>query len=121
MQLGQHRGVYVLGKHQGKYLALKQDRPIPFWRVAPEFWDDTPAMNAMEGLNLPTETSVIGANIHRASETVRSARVGRWSAACQVLADSIHFRFVIDVCQAAVKVGLPNRFSYTLITEEGVG
>ena len=71
--------------------------------------------------DLPTEEAIIGANIHQASETVRSMRVGRWSAACQVLADCIHFRFMIGLCQAAVKVGLPNRFSYTLITEEAFG
>jgi len=125
MTPGQHRGAYRRGKHRGKYEALVQAKPLPHYRVDPDFWErsimDDSALNYNESLLLMTvHEKMIGMNIHRASELSRSTRVGKWSAGCQVIADPDIFRLIIRLCDKQIKAGRGETFTYTLITEDQI-
>ena len=73
---GQYRGVYEVGMHRGKYLALVQTGgPIKVYRDADR--DTVLDMNESS-----VQEGYFGCNVHKAGE--ESTRVGRWSAGCQV-------------------------------------
>jgi hypothetical protein len=62
---------------------------------------------------------IYGINIHRASGTGVSLRVDKWSAGCQVLADSADFSNLIYLCKVAEK-RYGNSFTYTLIESKDI-
>lgn len=104
---GHYPGVWALGKHQGKYTALVQVGPITVYRD-----------NDKDGL-LETgkeETGLFGVNCHRASETIKSSQVDKWSAACQVIASPFDFQILISNVMKSMETH-PNKFSYTLLNE----
>lgn len=108
MAPGQYKGAYKIGLHKG-YKALQQKGPVTVWRDA-----DRDNRLDTDGRQ---ETGVFGLNIHRASPAGVSGRVDRWSAGCQVLADSAHFAFLMDMCgRSRQKYG--NSFTYTLFDEK---
>ena len=109
---GQHRGAYIIEKHQGKYSALCQRKALPCYRD-----------NDRDGLLEPNENQIHvgwhGANIHRASEHRKSKQVDGWSAMCQVIADPWEYDLFMSVCEvAAEKWG--NSFTYTLLNERDI-
>lgn len=106
---GQYIGVYSIGLHKN-YTALRQVKPIRFNRD-----NDKDSLAETDNGNLIEE--VIYANIHRANATKRSWLVGKWSAACQVLADPDDFDELIRLAKYSAKI-YGNSFSYTLIDEE---
>jgi hypothetical protein len=110
---GQYRGLWSIGKHQGKYTALKQTKPVKVYR-------DNDKDGVLEESNI--QEGIFGINMHRASATRTSTQVDRWSAGCQVMADYQHFDFVMELCQRQIDTytgtwGNPNSFTYTLLEE----
>lgn len=105
---GQYPGMWRVGQHQGKYQALAQNKPVTVWR-------DNNADDRLDGGG-NTETGYFGINCHRATEDGVSQLVGRWSAGCQVIANSQDFDLLIAlVKRAASQWG--DSFTYTLIED----
>lgn len=105
---GHYPAMWRVGKHQGQYQALAQNRPVTVWR-------DNDGNAELNG-GRATETGYFGINCHRAAEYGVSQVVGRWSAGCQVVADSIEFDLLIAlVKRAAAQWG--DSFSYTLLED----
>jgi hypothetical protein len=106
---GHYRRCWRIGKHREKYMALVQRGPMTVYR------DDN--RNGQIDVNGKTETGYFGINLHRALENDIARQVDKWSAGCQVFAESAHFNEVMDLVQrSAMKYG--NAFSYTLLNEE---
>tara|TARA_R110001599_G_scaffold235050_1_gene434277 strand:+ start:1050 stop:1637 length:588 start_codon:yes stop_codon:yes gene_type:complete len=85
----QYRGVYKLGKHQGKYEALVQSgAPVAVYRDSDESksYDYDPS-TITEGY--------FGINIHKAGKV--STQVGKWSAGCQVHSRESGFNDMMDL------------------------
>ena len=105
---GQYRGAWQLGKHQGKYDALTQAKPVTVYR-------DNNRDNVAD-TDGATETGFFGINHHRANAGQESTRVDKWSAGCQVLANPDDYRILIALIKKAITLW-PNSFTYTLLTE----
>ena len=75
---GQHRGLWKIGKHRGKYKALVQRKEITVFR-------DVNRDKKLDYTN--PDTGYFGINSHRANVTKKSIIVDKWSAGCQVTAD----------------------------------
>lgn len=102
----QHFGLWQLGKHQGKYDALVQRAATVVIR------DD----NRDPLLNFDSRTGVrelLGLNCHRARADGTSTQVDKWSAGCQVIANSNDFAQLISLAKFAAKIH-GNGFTYTL-------
>lgn len=114
LQPGQHKDSFVIGKHQGKYTALTQHKPLPLWRDNNK--DD---VLDREG---KTYTDLAGINIHRATSIAgkQSTQVDKWSAGCQVIAGYKDFEnFMSVVNNSAAQHG--KVFTYTLFEEDDMG
>jgi hypothetical protein len=111
---GQYRGSHIIRKHQGRYEALGQDRPVKVYR------DD----NRDQWYNL-YEDSVqegnFGINIHRATKYAgkKSKQVDKWSAGCQVIASNDDWKEFMSICRKARDVW-GNRFTYTLLQSDKI-
>jgi hypothetical protein len=106
---GQYRSSHRIGKHKGKYTALVQNSPLTVIRDA----------NRDRVLDLDSgteQTGMFGINIHRANEFRQSIQVEKWSAGCQVLADPLQFKFLMDICRKG-REAFGNSFTYTLVHE----
>lgn len=104
----QHRSLWKLGHHQGKYPALVQNMPVTVHRD-----NDFDGELDME----VTQSGYFGINCHRASASVESKQVDRWSAGCQVFANPANFEEFLTLCrESAQQWG--NTFTYTLLTQE---
>jgi len=107
---GQHLKSHKIGKHAGKYRALRQHSVLPVYR------DD----NRDTNLNLDPETLHLGKhciNIHRAHRTKELAYNYKWSAGCQVFQNPDDFDDFIDIINEA-EDNWGDKFTYTLLTEE---
>lgn len=105
---GHWQGMWQVGMHQGKYRALVQRRPVTVYR------DNDGNRQLNPGGN--EQTGLFGINLHRASESVTSTQVDRWSAGCQVLSMPQDFALVMALVDRAL-VRWGNSFSYTLLEE----
>lgn len=104
---GQYLGAYNLGLHKGKYKALVQAAPVTVIRD----FDRDSNFDFVSGRE---QTGFFGINIHRATASGESTIVGKWSAGCQVFANSAQFDEFIDICgNSALNWG--NSFTYTLL------
>ena len=106
---GQYRGSHKIRKHQGRYDALGQQRPVKVYR------DNN--KDGVYDLNESTvDEGLFGINIHRATicEDKKSSQVDKWSAGCQVIAANNDWHKFLDICKKAREVW-GNNFSYTLI------
>jgi hypothetical protein len=105
----QYRSSHKIGLHQGKYEALRQQKPVQVYRDnnLDEYYD-LKKENIQEG--------IFGINIHRATkyEGRKSTQVDKWSAGCQVIAANDDFRLFMEICNKA-KDTWGNSFTYTLI------
>ena len=105
----QYRGSHKIGLHQGKYEALRQQKPVQVYRDnnLDECYDLNEE-NIQEG--------IFGINIHRATkwEGKKSTQIDKWSAGCQVIAANDDFRLFMEICNKA-KDTWGNSFTYTLI------
>tara|TARA_A100001201_G_scaffold52806_1_gene51970 strand:+ start:3147 stop:3749 length:603 start_codon:yes stop_codon:yes gene_type:complete len=111
---GQYRGSHKLRLHQGRYLALGQQRSVKVYRDRDKDghydFDDT---TIDEGL--------FGINIHRATKYAgkTSTYVDKWSAGCQVIASNDNWHTFLDICQTA-RDKWSNNFTYTLLTSDDI-
>lgn len=105
----QYRGCWEIGLHQGKYKALCQRKPVTVYRDnnRDSIYDLEPDK---------TDTGIFGVNIHKAG--TNSTHVDKWSAACQVFANSSDFATFMKLCTNQIDNGMGKTFTYTLINEE---
>ena len=108
----QYRGSHKIGLHQGKYEALRQQKPVQVYRDnnLDECYDLNEE-NIQEG--------IFGINIHRATkwEGKKSTQIDKWSAGCQVIAANDDFRLFMEICNKS-KDTWGNSFTYTLINSD---
>jgi len=106
----QARGAYQLGLHGGKYEALRQWKPVKFWRDG----------NKDEHLNYdgPVYKDLIYLNIHRSSVREHgSLYVDKWSAGCQVWQDPKDHARMVELCYKQIESLNYRTFTYTLLAE----
>lgn len=105
---GQYRGSHTIGLHQGKYEALKQQKPVKVYRDSDldlEYDED----KITEG--------IYGINIHKAGQD--STWVENWSAGCNVFKRVKDFDQFMKICKKAAKIH-GNSFTYTLIESSDI-
>ena len=112
---GQYRGSHKLRLHQGRYLALGQQKPVKVYRDRDkdgqyDFDPDT------------IDEGLFGINIHRATKYAgkTSTYVDKWSAGCQVIASNDNWHAFLDICQTA-RDKWSNNFTYTLLESTDIG
>jgi hypothetical protein len=105
---GQYRGSHTLGLHQGKYEALKQQKPVKVYRDANKdmTYDES---KIQEG--------IFGINIHKAG--VDSTYVENWSEGCQVFKRAADFEEFMTICRKSAKIHGAS-FTYTLIESKDI-
>jgi hypothetical protein len=105
---GQYRGSHTIGLHQGKYEALRQQKPVKVYRDANRdmTYDET---KIQEG--------IFGINIHKAG--VDSTFVENWSEGCQVFKRAADFEEFMAICRKAAKIHGAS-FTYTLIESKDI-
>ena len=105
----QYRGSHKIGLHQGKYEALRQQKPVQVYR-------DNDLDGNYDLLEENIQEGIFGINIHRATkwEGKKSTQIDKWSAGCQVIATNDDFRLFMEICNKA-KDTWSNSFTYTLI------
>ncbi len=106
---GQYRSSHKIGLHQGKYEALRQQKPIKVWR-------DDNKDNVYDHIADDIQDGIFGINIHRATKYPgkESTQVDKWSAGCQVIAAYNDFEEFMNVMYKA-RDAWSNSFTYTLI------
>ena len=105
---GQYRGSHTLGLHQGKYEALKQQKPVKVYR------DANRDMNYDE---TKIQEGIFGINIHKAGKD--STYVENWSEGCQVFKREADFNEFMTICKKAATVWGAS-FTYTLIESKDI-
>jgi hypothetical protein len=105
---GQYRGSHTIGLHQGKYEALKQQKPVKVYRDANKdmTYDES---KIQEG--------IFGINIHKAG--VDSTYVENWSEGCQVFKRAADFEEFMTICRKSAKIHGAS-FTYTLIESKDI-
>ena len=111
---GQYRGSHKIRKHQGRYEALGQCRPVKVYRDK----------NKDDIYNLNTESiqeGLFGINIHRATKYAgkKSTQVDKWSAGCQVIAANDDWTKFMKIMRKARNTW-SNSFTYTLIESKDI-
>ena len=104
---GQYRGSFTIGKHQGKYDALKQCKPLKVyrdWNLKDGTYDESKIYNDVAGLN-----------IHKAGAD--SINVNNWSEGCQVFKREKEFLAFMEIIFKAEKIH-GKFFTYTLINSK---
>ncbi len=109
---GQYRGTWQLGKHQGKYEALVQRKPVKVWRD-----NSKDEIIDYSNINTIVDEGYFGINIHRSNPYDQSYVINKWSAGCQVFKKIEDYNKFIGLCKDSAKI-YGNGFSYTLITEK---
>ena len=111
---GQYRGSHKLRLHQGRYLALGQQRDVKVYRDRDK--------DGKYDFNPDTiDEGLFGINIHRATKHAgkKSTYVDKWSAGCQVIASNDDWHCFLDICQTA-RDTWSNNFTYTLIESKDI-
>lgn len=105
----QYRGCWEIGLHQGKYKALCQCKPVELYRDnnKDDIFDIKPET---------IERGIFGVNIHKAGNN--STQIDKWSAACQVFANSSDFATFMKLCDNQIANSNGKTFTYTLLNEE---
>ena len=111
---GQYRSSHKLRLHQGKYMAVGQQKPVKVYR-------DNNLDNKYDLNEDSLEEGIFGINIHRATGRTggTSTRVDKWSAGCQVIAANDDWHEFLDICYEAQAIW-GNSFSYTLIESKDI-
>lgn len=105
---GQYRGSHMIGLHQGKYEALRQQKPVKVYRDKDK---------DMEYDFVDEDTGIFGINIHRSNPKTESTYVENWSEGCQVFKKVNQFNTFMDICRLARNIH-GNSFTYTLLTSD---
>ena len=110
----QYRGSHKIGLHQGKYEALRQQKPVQVYR-------DNNLDDCYDLIEENIEKGIFGINIHRATkyEGRKSTQIDKWSAGCQVIAANDDFDLFMEICNKA-KDHWGNSFTYTLINSDDI-
>lgn len=92
---GQHRGLYTIGMHQGRYTALVQKNPVGVYRKLDV------SQSLADFLKNPGEldTGFHGINSHRALKDVEVKEIGKFSGGCQVTLNDDEYDIFIHVCK----------------------
>lgn len=107
---GQYRGCWQIGKHNGKYKALVQCKPVKVYRDGNK--------NDIYDLNPETiDNGLFGINIHRSNEAFTRSTIDMYSAGCQVFNNPSNFTTFMNVCERQ-RERYGNSFTYTLINEK---
>ena len=104
---GQYPGSHKVGLHKG-YKALQQMGNLTIIRD----YNKDGVLDYSSGKESTGNSYCI--NIHRATQSGKSLTVDKWSAGCQVLADSFQFDQLMGMCSQAI-IHWGNAFTYTLI------
>ena len=105
---GQYRGSHTLGLHQGKYEALRQQKPVKVYRDANR--DLVFEENKIQ-------EGIFGINIHKAGAD--STFVENWSEGCQVFKKAADFEAFMAICRKAAAIH-GKSFTYTLIESNDI-
>lgn len=105
---GQYKGVFKLGKHQGKYEALVQNKPIKVYR-------DNNRDNILNFNKSKIEEGMFGINMHKAG--TNSEFINNWSAGCQVFKVSEDYLKAMAVIKKSIRI-YGNSMTYTLYDEK---
>ena len=108
---GQYRGAWKIGLHQGKYKALTQCKSVKVYR-------DGNKDNIYDFDSKTIDEGIFGINIHKAGAA--SIQVDKWSAGCQVFANTVDFNHFMKLCDKQVENGYGKFFTYTLLTEKEI-
>ena len=110
---GQYRGSHKLGLHQGKYEALRQQKPVKVYR-------DNNKDGKYDMIEENVQEGIFGINIHKAGKFVNgSTQIDKWSAGCQVFSKESDFNEFMEICRKARDVW-GNSFTYTLIESNDI-
>ena len=109
---GQYSGSHKIDLHQGKYEALKQQKPLKVYR-------DNNKDGKYDMLEENIKEGIYGINIHRASATGTSTQIDKWSAGCQVIANNHNFDKLMELAHKS-KDKWGNSFTYTLIESKDI-
>mgnify|MGYP003155328724 FL=1 len=111
---GQYRSSHKIRKHQGRYEALGQQKPVKVYRDNNrDGWYNLNEDSVQEGL--------FGINIHRATKHAgkKSTQIDKWSAGCQVIASNDDWKLFMKICRKA-RDTWSNNFTYTLLESDKV-
>lgn len=104
----QYRGSHEIRKHQGKYEALCQKKPVKVYR-------DNNKDGKYDMLEENIHEGIFGINIHKAGSRVEgSTQIDKWSAGCQVFSKESDFNQLMELAHKAKNL-YGNSFTYTLI------
>ena len=106
---GQYRGCWCIGKHNGKYEALVQCKPVKVYR-------DGNMDMVYDKLPATIDSGLFGLNIHRSNAVTHSITVDNWSAGCQVFSKAADFNEFMGLCKEQKK-RYGDSFTYTLLDE----
>jgi hypothetical protein len=111
---GQYRGSHIIRKHQGRYEALGQHKPMKVYR------DN----NRDHNYDLDEKTikeGIFGINIHRATKYAgkKSTQIDKWSAGCQVIASNDDWKEFMSICRKS-RNKWGNSFTYTLLNSNEI-
>jgi hypothetical protein len=111
---GQYRGSHKIRKHQGRYEALGQQRPVQVYR-------DPNRDDKYDLLEESVDEGLFGINIHRATKYAgkKSTQVDKWSAGCQVIAANDDWTTFMKIMRKARAVW-GNSFTYTLLESKDI-
>ena len=109
---GQYRSTWKIGKHQGKYEALVQRKPVKVYR-------DNNKDDVIDYKNISTsiDEGYFGINIHRSNPYTESYVINKWSAGCQVFKAVEDYNEFMELCNKSSEI-YGNGFTYTLIDEK---
>jgi hypothetical protein len=108
----QYRSTWQLGKHQGKYDALVQRKPVKVWRD-----NNKDEIIDYNNITLLSDEGYFGINIHRSNPYDQSYVINKWSAGCQVFKKVEDYNKFIQVCKDSAEI-YGNSFTYTLVDEK---
>jgi hypothetical protein len=109
---GQFSNSHRIGLHRGKYTALVQQNPVTVIR-------DNNADAELDFKSLNEQTGLFGINIHHAAVGGSTKNVDKYSAGCQVFANTDDFAFFMQLAQQH-KGLYNNNFTYTLLQAQEV-
>jgi len=110
---GQYRGAHKIGLHQGKYEALRQQKPVKVYR-------DNNKDGKYDMLEENVQEGIFGINIHKAGSRVNgSTQIDKWSAGCQVISKESDFNQLMELAHKAKNI-YSNSFTYTLIESKDI-
>ncbi len=106
----QYRATWMIAKHNGKYNALCQRKPVSVYRDGNK--------DMVYNLEPKTiDTGLFGINIHRSNPYTTTTNINDFSAGCQVFASPKDFKEFMELCEKQ-RTLYGNTFTYTLLDEK---